>query len=251
MSTDKTGNFNFSMNLLSFLELHLKKIIIVIILLTSVFLIKEWQKNNTEKQSKKVSQIFYLVQKKIEQKEQALAAEVNKKNKKLNKKQKKYILQKNKKKLQTHFASVIVEYKKLLKDNQQTSVFFGASLNLAKFLYSYKDFNSSVKVLLQASVKVDKKSLFYPLIFQTLGLNYLKLGQYDKAVNAFINITSKQKLFVFIQPSSLLNLSLAYFKLKKWNLLKKSIAQLEDRYPQSSQTATAQAIKRYLILNKK
>lgn len=251
MNTGKTNTFNFSMNLLSFLELHLKKIILLIVIFTSIFLIKEWKQNNIEKEAKKVSQIFYAIQKKIENKEKNLVEKNNIKNKNLKKKQKKYIFKKNKKKLQKHFSFLILEYKKLLQDNQKTAVFFAATLNLAKFLNSYKDFNSSVEILLKASFKVGKESLFYPLIFQALGISYLELGQYNKAVNAFVNITNKKKSFLFIQPSSLLNLSLSYFKLKKWSLLKESIAQLEANYPQSSETSTAQAMRRYLILNKK
>lgn len=251
MSTENTSPFNFSANLLSFLEVHLKKIVLLVVLLTSGFLIKEWNQGVKEKNSKKDAQIFYTIQKKIESKEKSLLEEVSNKNKKLKKKQKKHTLKRTPKKLKENFSSLVLEYKALLAKNQTTPIFFGSSLNLANFLSSYKDFKSSVEVLLPASKKVKENSLFYPLIFQTLGTNYLEQGKYKKAVSAFVNITNKEKAFKFIQPSSLLNLSLAYFKLKNWSSLKKSIAQLEGNYPKSSETSTAQAMKRYLILNKK
>lgn len=249
METNSKRTFNFSADFLSFLEKHLKKIVILIVLLTSGFLIKEWNQKNKEKEARKDAQIFYIIKKKIQDTEAFLLSEVSQKNKKL--KKKKHTFKKNKENLKKHFVSLVLEYKKLLQNNQKTAVFFGASLSLASFLSSYKDFHSSIEVLLPASKKVSKNSLFYPLIFQTLGINYLDIGDYKKAVGAFVNITDQKKDFKFMQPSSLLNLSLAYFKLKNWTSLKKSIARLESKYPKSSETSTAQAMKRYLILNKK
>ncbi|MBE8163060.1 MAG: hypothetical protein HAW63_03640 [Bdellovibrionaceae bacterium] len=251
MSTTNKPAFYFSRNLLSFFELHFKKIILVIVLLTSVFLIQEWRDNNTKKEAKKVSQIFYVIQKKIKNKENQLIEKNTVKNAKFKKTKKKYVFKKTKKILKNNFSSLVTEYKSLLQQNHKTTIFFGSSLNLAKFLSDYKDFASSAEVLLQASKKVKENSLFYPLIFQALGLSYLKLGQYSKAAKAFVTITSKKKAFLFIQPSSLLNLSLSYFQLKKWKLLKESISTLEANYPQSSEASTAQAIKRYLILKNK
>lgn len=251
MSTDKSSSFNFSMHFLSFLEGHLKKIIVLIVLLTSGFLIKEWQDNNIEKKAKKIAQGFYVIQKKIETKEKTLLEEVNVKNKNLKKKQKKYVVIKNKEKLKIHFSGLVLQYKSLLQKHQQTAVFFGASLKLAQLLHSYKDFKSSVEVLTQVSTKIEKTSLFYPFIFQALGISYLELGEYNKAVKAFVKITSEKQLYSFIQPSSLLNLSLAYFQLKQWELLKQSIAELENTYPKSNEASTAQAIGRYLVLNEK
>lgn len=245
--------FNYS-NIFSFLETHFKKILLVIVLLTSVFVIKEWRKNTQKSAAKKVAKLFYSVEKKIQAKEAVLLKAFNKKNKsknpKINNKQKKQIV-KNQKALKKHFASLLTEYQELLKTQQTGSVFFSSSLYLAKFLNSYKAFKTSIQVLKQASLKVQNHSIFYPFIFHTLALNYIQLKQYKQAKATLLKITNQPDEFNFIQASSLLNLSLVYFKLQQWSLLKNNIATLENNYPQSNENTTAQTIKRYLILNKK